>query len=69
MTPTDVAALSTLLHETAVRHEAFEEATPPHDWWHWYAPYLGARLEGRSPEEATAVADQYMREVHHVVRT
>ena len=40
-----------LLHETAEHHGAFEESTPPHDWWDWYAPYLNAREQGRSVDE------------------
>jgi hypothetical protein len=70
MTPQaiDVARLAELLHETAEHHDAFEKATPPHDWWDWYAPYLQAREEGRSPEEAEAEADRYMEETRGVVR-
>jgi hypothetical protein len=64
----DVATLAELLHETAEHHDAFEKATPPHNWWDWYAPYLRAREEGRSPDEATAAADRYMKEVRGVVR-
>ena len=39
----------------------------PHDWWDWYAPYLSAREQGGTPEQATAAADRYMEEVHGVV--
>jgi hypothetical protein len=38
-----------------------------HHWWDWYAPYLSARQNGSSPEEAAAVADRYMEEVLHVL--
>ncbi len=68
MKPIDVTTLAELLHETADHHGAFEEATPPHDWWDWYAPYLHARLAGSTPEQATNDADQYMKEVRHVTR-
>lgn len=64
--PIDVAALADLLHETAEHHDAFEKTHAKHDWWHWYAPYLSARQNGSSPEEAAAAADRYMEEVHHV---
>jgi hypothetical protein len=64
----DVARLAELLHETAEHHGAFEESTPPHDWWDWYAPYLNAREQGRSVDEATAAADLYMKETRGVVR-
>ena len=31
----DTAAVAQLLHETAIRHGAFEAIAPPHDWWDW----------------------------------
>jgi hypothetical protein len=62
----DVATLALLLHETAERHDRFEKAAPPHDWWDWYAPYLAAREQGSTPEQATAAADRYMADVKHV---
>ena len=63
----DVATLADLLHETAEHHGAFEAVAPPHDWWDWYAPYLHARLRGRTSEEAKAAADQYMKDVRGIV--
>jgi hypothetical protein len=63
----DVATLADLLHETADHHGAFEAVTPPHDWWDWYAPYLNAREQGSTPEEATVVAGRYMAEVRGIV--
>ena len=64
----DVGTLAELLHETAQQHDHFEKASAPHDWWDWYAPYLSARQDGRTMEEATAAADRYMQETHGVVR-
>jgi len=64
--PTDVDALAQLLLETALHHGAFEAIAPKHDWWNWYAPYLDARQQGKSPDEADAVADRYMKETHGV---
>ena len=55
-----------LLHETAIRHGAFEAVAPPHDWWDWYAAYMDAREQGSTPEEAAANAGRYMAEVKHV---
>jgi hypothetical protein len=66
---TDVATLAQLLKETAEHHGAFEAVTPPHDWWDWYAPYLHAREQGATSDEATAAADLYMKEVRGVVRS
>ena len=63
----DVAALAELLHETAGRHDAFEKAAPPHDWWDWYAAYMNARQSGNTPDEASAAAGRYMADVKHIV--
>jgi hypothetical protein len=63
----DVATLADLLHETADHHGAFEAVTPPHNWWDWYAPYLNAREQGSTPEEATIAAGRYMAEVRGIL--
>jgi len=63
----DIASLADLLHETAERHDRFEKAAPPHDWWDWYAAYMDARQSGSNPEEASAAADRYMAEVKDIV--
>ena len=62
-----IAALAALLHETAEHHDPYEQNSPPHDWWDWYAAYIDARQSGSSPEEASMVAGRYMAEVKHVV--
>jgi len=58
--PTDVATLAELLHETSEHHDHFEKTHGKHNWWDWYAPYLSARQNGSSFEEATTAADRYM---------
>ena len=63
----EVAELADLLHETAEHHDAFEKASPPHDWWDWYAAYMDARKDGSGPAEAEAAADRYMAEAKGVV--
>ena len=63
----DVAALAQLLHETAEHHGAFEAVAPPHDWWDWYAAYMDARQDGRSPDEASEAAGRYMAEAKGIV--
>ena len=62
----DVATLAELLRETEERHGHYEKTHAKHHWWDWYAPYLSARQNGGTPEEASAAADRYMDEVHHV---
>ncbi len=56
----DIAALAELLHETAEHHDRFEKASPPHDWWDWYAAYLSARQNGETPEAASSSAGRYL---------
>jgi catechol 2,3-dioxygenase-like lactoylglutathione lyase family enzyme len=62
----EVAALAQLLHETAERHDAFEKVAAPHDWWDWYAAYLDARLQARTPDEAARDARRHMAELKRV---
>jgi catechol 2,3-dioxygenase-like lactoylglutathione lyase family enzyme len=56
----DVATLAELLRETEQHHGHYEKTHGVHHWWDWYAPYLSARQNGSSPEEASAAADRYM---------
>jgi len=56
----DVATLAELLRETEEHHGHYEKTHAKHHWWDWYAPYLSARQNGSSPEEAAAAADRYM---------
>jgi catechol 2,3-dioxygenase-like lactoylglutathione lyase family enzyme len=63
----DVPTLAELLRETAEHHDRYEKTHAEHHWWDWYAPYLSARQNGSSPEEAALAADGYMGEVLHVL--
>src|SRR6476620_10575014 len=54
------ATLAELLHETVNHPGDYEKAHGKHNWWDWYAPYLNARQNGSSSEEATTAADRYM---------
>ncbi len=63
----DIAELADLLHETAEHHDHFEQVATMHDWWDWYAAYIDARQHGSDPDAASAAADAYMAEVHHVL--
>ena len=66
MSAVDVATLAELLHETAEHHDHYEKTHPPHDWWDWYAPYLSAREQGSTPEEAVVAAGRYMEDVRDI---
>ena len=57
---TDVTTLAELLRETAEHHDRYEKTHAEHHWSDWYAPYLSARQNGSSPEEAAAAADRHM---------
>jgi catechol 2,3-dioxygenase-like lactoylglutathione lyase family enzyme len=62
----DVAKLAELLRETEEHHGQYEKTHGKHQWSDWYAPYLNARQNGSSPEQAAAVADRYMEESHQI---
>ena len=66
-TDMEIASLAELLLDTALHHDRFEKAAPPHDWWDWYAAYFDARQSGSAPDEASATADRYMAEVKNIV--
>lgn len=57
----DVATLAELLRETEEHHGQYEKTHGKHHWSDWYAPYLSARQNGKSPQEAVAAADDYVR--------
>ena len=61
-----IAALAALLHETAEHHDPYEQSSPPHDWWDWYAAYIDARQSGSSPQQASVAAGRYMADVKGV---
>jgi catechol 2,3-dioxygenase-like lactoylglutathione lyase family enzyme len=48
----DVATLTELLLETEKRHGEYEPTAPKHHCSGWYAAYLVARQNGRTPEDA-----------------
>jgi catechol 2,3-dioxygenase-like lactoylglutathione lyase family enzyme len=58
----DIATLAELLHETEEHHGQYEKKHGKHNWWDWYAPYLNARQNGSTPEEAASAAERYMQE-------
>ena len=48
----DVATLTELLREAEKHHGEYEPTAPKHHWSGWYAAYIVAREQGRTPEEA-----------------
>jgi hypothetical protein len=58
----DVATLTGLLREAEEHHGQYEATAPPHHWSGWYAAYIVARQQGRTPEQAAADAGQHMAE-------
>ena len=48
----DVATLTELLQETEKHHSEYEPTAPKHQWSDWYAAYIVARQDGKTPEEA-----------------
>jgi catechol 2,3-dioxygenase-like lactoylglutathione lyase family enzyme len=48
----DVTTLTALLQEAEKRHGEYEPTAPTHHWSGWYAAYIVAREQGRTPEEA-----------------
>jgi catechol 2,3-dioxygenase-like lactoylglutathione lyase family enzyme len=48
----DVPSMAELLRETEQHHGKYEPTAPKHHWSEWYAAYIVARQNGKSPEEA-----------------
>jgi hypothetical protein len=63
----DIAALAELLHETAIRHGAFEAVAPIARLVGLVRGVHDARQGGSGPEEASAAAGRYMADVKHIV--
>ena len=56
----DVETLAGLLREAEEHHGPYEASAPKHHWSGFYAAYIVARDEGRTPEEADQEAKRYM---------
>ena len=48
----DLASLTDVLREAEQHHGEYEPAAPKHHWSDWYAAYIVAREQGRTPDEA-----------------
>jgi catechol 2,3-dioxygenase-like lactoylglutathione lyase family enzyme len=56
----DVATLTELLRETEMRHGGYEPTAPKHHWSEWYAAYIVAREQGKTPDEAATNARRHI---------
>jgi hypothetical protein len=56
----DTATLADLLKEAEEHHGPYEASAPKHHWSGFYAAYIVARRQGRSPQEADQDARRYM---------
>jgi hypothetical protein len=56
----DVETLTGLLKEAEEHHGPYEATAPKHRWSGFYAAYIVAREDGRTPDEADAEARKYM---------
>ena len=60
----DVASLTELLREAETRHGAYESTAPKHHWSDWYAAYIVAREQGKTPEDAVTDGARHMESAH-----
>jgi catechol 2,3-dioxygenase-like lactoylglutathione lyase family enzyme len=56
----DVATLTELLQEAEKHHSEYEPTAPKHQWSGWYAAYIVARQNGKTPEEAAKDGKLYI---------
>jgi hypothetical protein len=56
----DVEQLTELLKEAEQHHGPYEASAPKHHWSGFYAAYIVAREQGRSPQESDEEARRYM---------
>ena len=52
LSSSDVASLTGFLREAEQRHGDYQPTAPTHHWSEWYAAYIVAREQGKTPEEA-----------------
>jgi catechol 2,3-dioxygenase-like lactoylglutathione lyase family enzyme len=55
----DVASLTELLREAEKSHGKYEPTAPKHHWSDWYAAYIVAKEQGKTPEEAVTLATRH----------
>jgi catechol 2,3-dioxygenase-like lactoylglutathione lyase family enzyme len=60
----DVATLTELLQEAEKHHSEYEPTAPKHHWSGWYAAYIVARQDGKTPEESAKDAKVHIEGAH-----
>jgi catechol 2,3-dioxygenase-like lactoylglutathione lyase family enzyme len=60
----DVSTLTELLRETEQHHGEYEPTAPKHHWSGWYAAYIVARQDGKTPEEAAKLGKLHIEGAH-----
>ena len=65
----DVATVTAVLRETEEAHGKYEPTGPKHHWSEWYAVYIVAREQGRTPEEAAEQAARHLEQTREPVQT
>jgi len=56
----DIDTFAGLLREAEEHHGAYEATAPKHHWSDWYAAYIVARQDGRTPDQASKDAGAHM---------
>jgi catechol 2,3-dioxygenase-like lactoylglutathione lyase family enzyme len=59
----DVASLTEFLREAEGRHGDYQATAPKHHWSDWYAAYVVAREQGRTPDEAVQDGAAHMQQI------
>ena len=60
----DLATLTELLRDAEKHHGEYEPTAPKHHWSGWYAAYILARENGKTPEEAARDAVLHVEGAH-----
>jgi hypothetical protein len=60
----DVAILTELLQEAIKRHDQYESTAPQHDRSEWYAAYIVARAQGKTPGQAATEGALHIKRIH-----
>ena len=60
----DVSTMAELLREAEEHHGEYEPTAPKHHWSGWYAAYIVARQNGKTPEEAAMLGKLHIEGAH-----